>query len=371
MILWVKLGSEVVTHGLAAVQRLLPSFAAFSQVWRHKWQLNNGHQESLQSRQWWGSSALTNNRPRDSRSALLNVELCKFLTSQSCGCCILSDSAFVFLSKHSHCSLLNQYQYNLSWLLSRAVSSTPLLFSCRAMNAKLRWCITFEMWGRCHRSLILLLLDCTWVVNVHACTYVVFGNWPDAWLWTGRFCNAEMLETLAEDVIYKILDLTDVATRANLILVNKFFKKLASVNWRLLALTSQRDDSHVVGCLHSVAACNSQSMTSITIKRSWDCDFRRKFPPGRSAIQTGAQILGCLPSLTIIEFPRGDVSSGVWAVCRNLSTCFIALLWPFWSYSLTWFDALQEFRNFSISKSLCSGQGIGCLWRPIIWPFRI
>ena len=144
-------------------------------------------------------------------------------------------------------ALLSQFPFG-------AVSSTTGL--CCARPARLR--MTHNV--SCISSLILRILTCNGAVNVHLperTSRYVFGD---------RFCNVDMLETLPEDVIYKILDLTDSTTRANLILVNKFYNSLASVNWRALDLTSHRDVSHAVECLDYVADKNSQSMSSVTIK---------------------------------------------------------------------------------------------------------
>ena len=86
-----------------------------------------------------------------------------------------------------------------------------------------------------------------------------------------RYCLAEMLETLAEDVLYTILDLLDMNTRARLALVHTVWRELASVKWRVLDLTLQRNESHVLESLESLAARNSQSVTSITLKVNWTC----------------------------------------------------------------------------------------------------
>ena len=72
-----------------------------------------------------------------------------------------------------------------------------------------------------------------------------------------------MLDTLAEDVFYRILDLLDARTRASVILVNNSCNSVASVNWRVLRLTTVTD---VPECLKIAALRNSQSMTSLDIK---------------------------------------------------------------------------------------------------------
>ena len=101
--------------------------------------------------------------------------------------------------------------------------------------------------------------------------------------WASQLCNAEMLETLAEDVFYKILDLVDVRTRANVILVNKTCNRVATVNWRVLELTTQRNDDHVSECLEEIGAQDRQSLTSVTIKVNWTHGYREAFLTGKSA----------------------------------------------------------------------------------------
>ena len=84
-----------------------------------------------------------------------------------------------------------------------------------------------------------------------------------------RTMCAEMLEKLPEDVVYKILDLVDVHTRARLMLVNRYCKHVASRNWGLLELSTQKDGKQVFGCLKSLADSNSTSLTSLSIEVNW------------------------------------------------------------------------------------------------------
>ena len=132
---------------------------------------------------------------------------------------------------------------------------------------------------RCHMHVNLLppLLTCQRDINVK-CSFSKISHQANHSL---AAC-AEMLETLAEDVVYKILDLVDVRTRASVILVSKTCNRVASVNWRVLDLTTQINDNYAITCLENVVAENTQSMTSIAIMVMRICEQSQAFVPGTS-----------------------------------------------------------------------------------------
>ena len=98
------------------------------------------------------------------------------------------------------------------------------------------------------------------------------------------FRAAEMLEKLPEDLVYEILDLLDVTTRARLTPVSKSYRQVAFHNWHSVECSTQRDDNHVFGCLENLVKYNTQSMRSVCIRVNWKRDYDNRFIPGRSLI---------------------------------------------------------------------------------------
>ena len=130
--------------------------------------------------------------------------------------------------------------------------------------------------------------------------YIEFQWKPNLANWTWCDCDADMLDILANDVSYKILDLLDVSTRGRLMLVSKVYREIASAKWREVALTSQRSDEHVLDCLRSIAAQNGQSVISVTVKVNWrheSDDFEVVFSPAGGKCLTESIQSVCLWTL--------------------------------------------------------------------------